>query len=139
MKKLLLLALVALLGLIAGCDREKYAAHRTDRSKPKVAIGDNTVMVRRMPYPSLEILPDGGLRVDDIAVPVNERQRELLRNSFVQLQILRQNTITDSTSEKRSKPVSVPPNMQPFPPELIEQVPEFKEYGEALGNLRAEP
>ena len=70
MKKLLL-ALIACVTLLAGCgDREKYAAHRAERSKPKTEVNAATVAIRRAPYPNLEIQPDGRLRVDDIEIRV---------------------------------------------------------------------
>ena len=141
MKKLLL-ALIACVTLLAGCgDREKYAAHRAERSKPKMEVGANMVSVRRAPYPNLDILPDGRLRVDDIEIPLDEAQRALLRTSFVKLQILRQNTLTESTAPAdasgRTIPLDVPAGETPFPPDLAERIPEFKQYGEALANPRA--
>ncbi|WP_305804913.1 hypothetical protein [Stenotrophomonas sp. YIM B06876] len=142
MKKLLLLVVVVLLSLAAGCDREKFAAHRAERSKPKVAVGQNSLMVRRAPYPNIEILPDGRMKVDDIEIPLDDAQRQLLQHSFVQLQILRQNTLADrpaGQAAQRSVPIIVPANMQPFPPELVKRIPEFKDYGDALANPRAEP
>ena len=138
MKKLLLLLLATVLGLIAGCDREKYAQHRSERSKPYVAVTEHSVMVRRAPYPNLEILADGGLRVDDIAIPLKDEQREVLKTSFVKLQILRQNTLTDAPGTGHYAQIVVPEDVTAFPPNLPELVPEFKRYGEALGNLRAE-
>ncbi len=143
MKKLLLLVLVALLTLAAGCDREKYASHRVERSKPKMEVGVDRVAIRRAPYPNLDILPDGRLRVDDIEIPLDEAQRAMLQTSFVKLQILRQNTLTDSAAaaadapRERTVPISVPQGQQVFPADLAERIPEFKEYNEALANPRA--
>jgi hypothetical protein len=137
----LLLVLVALLAVAAGCDRDKYAAHRSERSKPKVAVGDNTLTIRRAPYPNITVLPDGRMKVDDIEIPLAEPQREVLRNSFVQLQILRQNTLMgpDNDPTQRSIPITLPAHIQPFPADLSSRIPEFKDYSEALTNLRAEP
>jgi len=102
MNKLLLSLLLACIAAVAGCgDREQYTAHRAERSKPKMEVGANMVSVRRAPYPNLDILPDGRLRVDDIEIPLDEAQRALLRTSFVKLQILRQNTLTESTAPPR--------------------------------------
>ncbi len=140
MKKLLLLVVVALLTLVAGCDRDKYAAHRAERGKPKVAVGDNTLMIRRAPYPNINVMPDGRMKIDDIEIPTDESQRQMLKNSFVQLQILRQNTLSDPAADpgKRSIAITVPPQMQLFPPDLSTRIPEFKDYSEALANPRAE-
>lgn len=141
MKKLLLLILVALLAVAAGCDRSEYAAHRAERGKPKVAVGDNTLTIRRAPYPNINVLPDGRMRMDDIELPLGGPQREMLQNTFVQLQILRQNTLSDPGTDrsKRSVPITVPAHIHPFPDDLSTQIPEFKDYSEALQNLRAEP
>ncbi len=142
MKKLLLLALVAFAVLATGCDRDKYAAHRSERSKPKAEVTAERIAIRRAPYPNLDIFPDGQLRVDDIAIPLSDEQRALLHTSFVKAQILRQNTLTDGAGDTsdpagRAVPIQLPPGQQVFPPDLAQHIPEFKEYGEALANLKA--
>ena len=141
MKKLLL-ALIACVTLLAGCgDREKYAAHRAERSKPKTEVNAATVAIRRAPYPNLEIQPDGRLRVDDIEIPLKPEQRALLQDSFARLQVLRQNTLTDAaTTDKageRSVPIQLPAGQPVFPADIAQRIPEFKEYSEALANPRA--
>jgi hypothetical protein len=140
MKKLLLLIIVALATVATGCDRQKYADHRSERSKPKAEITDERIAIRRAPYPNLDILPDGRLRVDDIVIPLNAEQQEMLHTSFVKLQILRQNTLVDADpalAQERTLPLQIPEGQSPFPPDLAQQIPEFERYGEALANLRA--
>ena len=140
MNKLLLLILVAFATLATGCDRQKYAEHRSERSKPKTEVTLERIAIRRAPYPNLDILPDGRLRVDDIVIPLNAEQQELLHTSYVKLQILRQNTLVDADpalAQERSLPLQIPEGQSPFPPDLAQQIPEFKEYDEALANLRA--
>jgi len=141
MKKLLPV-LFACATLLGGCgDREKYAAHRAERSKPKTEVSADMVAIRRAPYPNLTILPGGHLRVDDIEIPLKPAQQEVLQDSFVKLQILRQNTLTDAATSdgagERSVPIQPAPGQPPFPADLATGIPEFKEYGEALANLRA--
>jgi len=141
MKKLLPV-LFACATLLGGCgDREKYAAHRAERSKPKTEVSADMVAIRRAPYPNLTILPGGHLRVDDIEIPLKPAQQEVLQESFVKLQILRQNTLTDAATSdgtgERSVPIQPAPGQLPFPADLATDIPEFKEYGEALANLRA--
>ena len=141
MKKLLPI-LFACATLLGGCgDREKYAAHRAERSKPKTEVSADMVAIRRAPYPNLTILPGGHLRVDDIEIPLKPAQQEMLQDSFVKLQILRQNTLTDAATSdgagERSVPIQPAPGQPPFPTDLATGIPEFKEYGEALANLRA--
>ncbi len=142
MKKLLLLALVAFAVLATGCDRDKYAAHRSERSKPKTEVTPERVAIRRAPFPNLDILPDGQLRVDDIVIPLKPEQREMLQTSFVKLQILRQNTLTEAASNgadpaSRTVRIEVPANQPVFPADIGERIPEFKEYAQALANTQA--
>lgn len=140
MNKLLLLILVAVATLATGCDRQKYAEHRSERSKPKTEVTLERIAIRRAPYPNLDILPDGRLRVDDIVIPLNAEQQELLHTSYVKLQILRQNTLVDADpalAQERSLPLQIPQGQSPFPPDLAKQIPEFEKYDEALANLRA--
>ena len=140
MNKLLLLILVAFATLATGCDREKYAEHRSERSKPKTEVTLERIAIRRAPYPNLDILPDGRLRVDDIVIPLNAEQQELLHTSYVKLQILRQNTLVDADpalAQERTLPLQIPEGQSPFPPDLAQHIPEFKKYDEALANLRA--
>ncbi|WP_313273816.1 hypothetical protein [Stenotrophomonas sp.] len=140
MKKLLLLILVALATLATGCDREKYAEHRSERSKPKTEVTLERIAIRRAPYPNLDILPDGRLRVDDIVIPLNAEQQALLQTSFVKLQIMRQNTLVDAdpaSAAERSLPLQVPAGQRPFPADLAQHIHEFEKYDEALANLRA--
>jgi hypothetical protein len=142
MNKLLLLALAALVSLLSACgDRAEYAAHRVERSKPKMEVTDDRIALRRAPYPNLDIQPDGGLRVDDIAIPLTPEQQQILQTGFVKLQILRQNTLVDATPAskpgERTLPIVIPPGQEPFPADLAERIPEFKQYSEALANPRA--
>lgn len=142
MKKLLLLALVALVSLISGCgDRAEYAAHRMERSKPKMEVTDDRIALRRAPYPNLDIQPDGGLRVDDIAIPLTPEQQQVLQTGFVKLQILRQNTLVDAPpaakANERTVPIVILPGQEPLPADLAKVIPVFKDYGEALANPRA--
>ncbi len=140
MKKLLSLILVVLATLATGCDREKYAEHRSERSKPKTEVTLERIAIRRAPYPNLDILPDGRLRVDDIVIPLNAEQQALLQTSFVKLQIMRQNTLVDAdpaSAAERSLPLQVPAGQSPFPADLAQQIHEFEKYDEALANLRA--
>lgn len=139
MKKLLFV-LFALFALLAsGCgDPEQMRQHRAERSKPKVTVTSNAVMLRRAPYPSIQYGADGSLRIDEIGVPTTEAQREVLMASYGMLQVLRQNTLHSADSSKRAPAISVPAHLQPFPPEMIELIPQFKDYTECFENLQAE-
>ena len=57
-----------------------------------------------------------------------------------QLQVLRQNTLTDAPPDpaKRSVKIQVPAGMQPIPPDLVQRIPEFKDYTETFDNLQAD-
>lgn len=139
MKKLLLILIALSTLLLAACgDREAYRAHRAERNKPRVVAMEHSVMLMRRPYPQIHILADGNLRIDDIDIPTDEHQRTLLREVFVKMQILRQNTLTSDTTQARAPKIQAPANLVIFPPELIAAVPELRDYTECFDNLVAE-
>ncbi|MET4618522.1 hypothetical protein ABIA71_004127 [Stenotrophomonas sp. 2619] len=139
MKKLCLL-LFALFCLAAtGCDQE-YRNHRAERGKPKITVSDGMLTVRRAPAPNIIVLPNGHMKIDEIEIPLDPSQQALLQGMFGQLQVLRQNTLTDAPPDpaKRSVKIQVPPGMQPIPPDLVQRIPEFKDYTETFDNLQAD-
>lgn len=139
MKKLLLTLLALSTLLIAACgDREAYRAHRAERSKPKVVVMQEMVMLQRKPFPPIHILADGQMRIDDIRIPTDDAQRALLQQAYVKLHILRQNTLTNGDASKRAEKISAPGELVIFGPELLAAVPELRDYHECFGNLVAE-
>lgn len=138
MKKLLLclLALSALL-LVACGDREEIRQHRLERNRPKVVVMADTVFVQRRPYPDIHIQADGGLRIDDIRIPTTPAQQAQLQQTFGMLQVVRQNTLATDTTGERTPAITAPAGFDPFPPALLEAVPELREYRECFDNLRA--
>ena len=139
MKKLSLLLFAQFCLVATGCDQE-YRNHRAERSKPKITVSDGMVTVRRAPAPNIIILPNGHMKIDEIEIPLNEEQQAMLQGMFGQLQVLRQNTLTDAPPDpaKRSVKIQVPDGMQPIPPDLTTKIPEFKDYTETFGNLQAD-
>lgn len=139
MKKLLLILIALSTLLIAACgDRDAYRAHRAERNKPKVVAMEDMVLLMRRPYPQIHILADGNMRIDDIRIPTDEQQRALLMQAYVKLQILRQNTLTEGNSNKRAQKISAPADLVIFPAELIQAVPQLRDYTECFDNLVAE-
>ena len=139
MKKLLLL-LVALLCLgLAGCDQD-YRNHRAERGKPKISVSESMVTVRRQPAPNIIILPDGTMKVDEIQIPLNDGQRQMLQTMFGKLQVLRQNTLVAAPADPDMQPVKIQPpeGMEVIPPDLVQVIPEFKDYTETFGNIVAD-
>ena len=138
MKKLLfcLIALSTLL-LVACGDREEIRQHRLERNKPKVVVMDEKVFVQRRPFPDIHILADGGLRIDDIRIPTTPEQQAQLMQTFGMLQVVRQNTLASDTSGERTPKIIAPDGFEPFPPALLEAVPELREYTECFANLKA--
>lgn len=139
MKKLLLL-LVALLCLgLAGCDQD-YRNHRAERGKPKISVSESMVTVRRQPAPNIIILPDGTMKVDEIQIPLNDGQRQMLQTMFGKLQVLRQNTLVAAPADPNMQPVKIQPpeGMEVIPPDLVQTIPEFKDYTETFGNIVAD-
>lgn len=139
MKKLfLLLAALLCLGLVA-CDAD-YRQHRVERSLPKITVRDDMVTVRRAPAPNIIILPDGQMKVDEIAIPLRAEQQQMLLQMFGHLQVLRQNTLVDAPHDPERKPLKITPpdGMNPIPPDLVQVIPEFKDYTETFGNIVAD-
>ncbi len=139
MKKLCLL-LFALFCLAAtGCDQE-YRNHRAERGKPKITVSDGMLTVRRAPAPNIIVLPNGHMKIDEIEIPLNAEQQATLQTMFGQLQVLRQNTLTDAPPDpdRRSVKIQVPPGVQPIPANLTTLIPEFKGYTETFDNLQAD-
>ncbi len=139
MKKLLLL-LVALLCLgLAGCDQD-YRNHRAERGRPKISVSESMVTVRRQPAPNIIILPDGTMKVDEIQIPLNDGQRQMLQTMFGKLQVLRQNTLVAAPADPNMQPVKIQPpdGMEVIPPDLVQTIPEFKDYTETFGNIVAD-
>ncbi|WP_448143061.1 hypothetical protein [Stenotrophomonas bentonitica] len=139
MKKLYLLLLALFCLAATGCDQE-YRNHRAERSKPKITVSDGMVTVRRAPAPNIIVLPNGHMKIDEIEIPLDDSQHALLQQMFGQLQVLRQNTLTDAPydPDKRAVNIQVPPGMQPIPPDLVTRVPQFKDYTETFDNLMAD-
>lgn len=139
MKKFLLCLLALSTLLLAACgDREAFRQHRLERNRPKVMVSPDLVLVQRRPYPDIHILADGGLRIDEIRIPTRPDQQAMLAQTFGLLQVLRQNTLAGKPDGERLEPISVPAGMDPFPPALVEAVPELKDYTESFPNLRAQ-
>lgn len=139
MKKLCLLLFVLFCLATTGCDQE-YRNHRAERSKPKITVSDGMLTVRRAPAPNIIVLPNGHMKIDEIEIPLDANQQALLQGMFGQLQVLRQNTLTDAPPDpaKRSVKIQVPNGMQPIPPDLVKRIPEFKDYTETFDNLQAD-
>lgn len=143
MKKLLVLFPLLLLCLLAaGCGGSQSPSResRAERSKPRVAIGGGTVMLRRPPAPNVNIAVDGTLRIDDIELPIQQKQRQELQAAFMQWQLLRQQLIVDGTvtAMKRSAPVTPSPALQSLHQQLMQDIPELRPYRESFDNLKAE-
>lgn len=139
MKKLCLLLFTLFCLAATGCDQE-YRDHRAERSKPKITVSDGMLTVRRAPAPNIIVLPNGHMKIDEIEIPLDAEQQATLQTMFGQLQVLRQNTLTDAPPDpaRRSVKIQVPPGVQPIPANLTTLIPEFKGYTETFGNLQAD-
>jgi len=139
MKKLfLLLAALLCLGLV-GCDQD-YRNHRAERGKPKMSVTESSVPVRRQPAPNIIILPDGQMKIDEILIPLNAEQKQMLQTMFGKLQVLRQNTLVAAPADPNMQPVKIQPpeGMEVIPADLIQRIPEFKDYTDTFGNIVAD-
>ncbi|MBK0025046.1 hypothetical protein IAE57_02635 [Stenotrophomonas sp. S48] len=139
MKKLFLL-LTALLCLgLAGCDQE-YRNHRAERGKPKISVSQTMVTVRRQPAPNIIILADGTMKMDEIQIPLDNTQRQMLQIMFGKLQVLRQNTLVAAPADPDMQPVKIQPpqGLEVIPADLVQTIPEFKDYTDTFGNIVAD-
>lgn len=142
MKKLLVLFPLLLLCLLAtACSGPQPSREsRAERSKPRVAIGGDTVTLRRPPAPNVAIAVDGTLRIDDIRLPLAAPQQQKLQQAFMQWQMLRQQLVLDGRLNAQTRVLSVtaPPALQSLQQELMQDIPELRPYKESFGNLKAE-
>lgn len=138
MKKIALLCLVASLCLLTACG--KQAAARAERSKPRVSVTADNVQLRRAPAPNADIGADGGLKIDDIKVPVAAEQQAQLQSLYVQLQILRQNALTDAAPDPKMAPLPLQSTAQidALRQQLLEGLPPLKPYQDSFTLLQAE-
>ena len=138
MKKLfLLLAALLCLGLV-GCDKD-YRNHRAERGKPKISVSEGMVTVRRPPAPNIIILGDGTMKVDEIQIPLDQGQKQMLQTMFGKLQVLRQNTLVAAPrSQHATGEDPAAGGMEVIPADLIQRIPEFKDYTDTFGNIVAD-
>lgn len=139
MKKLLLLCLAGLLlCTLAACG--KSSSERAERSRPRVSISSDAVLLRRAPAANAQIGPDGTLRIDDIALPQQAPTRAKLQLLFGHLQMLRQQALAEARPDPdyRSIPVQSTPEIDQLSGELLQAIPPLQPYRESFGNLHAE-
>ncbi|MFT4249666.1 MAG: hypothetical protein QM581_16795 [Pseudomonas sp.] len=139
MKKLVLFCLAfALLCALAACGRQ--SSERAERSRPRVAISGDAVLLRRAPAANAQITPDGVLRIDDIVLPQQEPNRAKLQLLFGHLQMLRQQALAEAKADPdyRSIPLQSTPQIDQLSHELLEAIPPLQPYRESFGNLQAE-
>lgn len=139
MKKLFLLLAALLCMGLAGCD-QAYREHRAERGKPKISVSNELVTVRRQPAPNIIILPSGEMKIDEVLIPLRPEQQRMLQQMFGHLQVLRQNTLADAPADPDMKPVkiAVPDGMSPIPADLVQAIPEFKDYTATFNNIVAD-
>jgi hypothetical protein len=138
MKKLfLLLTALLCLGLV-GCDQE-YRNHRAERGKPKISVSEGMVTVRRPPAPNIIILADGTMKMDEIQIPLDDGQKQMLQTMFGKLQVLRQNTLVAAPADPNMQPVKIQPpeGMEVIPTDMIQRIPELMDYTDTFGNIVA--
>lgn len=139
MKKTAVLCLATLLlCMLAACG--KPSSERAERSRPRVSISSDAVLLRRVPAANAQITPDGTLRIDDIVLPQQAPNRAKLQLLFGHLQMLRQQALAEATPDPdyRAIPVRSTPEIDQLGSELLQAIPPLQPYRESLGNLQAE-
>lgn len=137
MKYIALLCLATLLMLTA-CSQQ--TSSRAERSKPRVSVTADNVQLRRAPAPNADIGADGMLKIDDIKVPLPADRQAQLQSLFGQLQILRQNALTDAAPDPKMAPVPLQstPQIDALKTELLGTVPSLAPYQDSFTLLQAE-
>ncbi|MET0288745.1 MAG: hypothetical protein ABW178_03885 [Pseudoxanthomonas sp.] len=136
-----LIPLVLSLLVLAGCNRGEHAApSREERMKPRVAVTNDAVTLRRAPAASAFIDPQGVLKIDDIQLPQTAANTALLRTYFGRMQVLRLQTLgPDANSGKPGSVKAVPDaETQAMQQQLLQQVPPLKPYEDSFGNVQLE-
>jgi hypothetical protein len=137
MKKLfLLLAALLCLGLV-GCDKD-YRNHRAERGKP-ISVSEGMVTVRRPPAPNIIILGDGTMKVDEIQIPLDDAEADAADH------------VRQAAGAAPEHPGRRPGRSQHaagedpaagghgvIPADLIQRIPEFKDYTDTFGNIVAD-
>lgn len=137
MKKLTLFCLAALL-LLTACGQQSAA--RAERSKPRVSVTSMTVTLRRVPAANADIAADGTLRIDDVVVPLQPAQQAQLQSLYGQLQILRQNAITEAGPDPKmtAVPLQATPQIDALKAEVLGSIDSLKPYEISFTRLRGE-
>lgn len=138
MKPLLLCLSALLLCSLTACG--KPSAERAERSKPRISISSEAILLRRAPAANAQITPDGVLRIDDIVLPQQEATRAKLQQLFGYLQLLRQQALTEAKPdpEYRAIRVSPTPQIERLSGDLLQAIPPLQPYRASFGNLQAE-
>ncbi|EWS77249.1 hypothetical protein AF72_11780 [Xylella taiwanensis] len=134
---LLILAMLAL----SACGQP--ATSRAERSKPRVEVTSQAVMLRRAPAANALILPDGTLKIDDIDLPQSPATRLKLQKLFGHLQMLRQQAMEITPPNNRPETMrnaltlSTTPEIDALKTELLHDIPSLQPYQESFSTLKA--
>ncbi|HHW4678403.1 MAG TPA: hypothetical protein ACQGQH_02775 [Xylella sp.] len=135
-----LLLILGLLGLSA-CNPS--SSSRTERSRPRVEVTSQVVMLRRAPAANVLVFPNGTLKIDDIDLPQSPATRAKLQKLFGQLQILRQQAIgittPNNTTERKQDGLTLraTPEINALKNELLHDIPSLQPYQESFNTLKA--
>ncbi|RXR07260.1 hypothetical protein [Pseudoxanthomonas composti] len=133
----LLLSLIALVG----CGRGDNAGpSREERMKPRIAVTNDAVTMRRAPAASAFIDPQGVLKIDDIQVPQSPDNTALLRLYFGRMQMLRLQTLGPEANSGKPGSVKAQPDAETLAlqTQILQQVSPLKPYKESFDNVQME-
>jgi hypothetical protein len=127
--------------VLTGCGRsDNTGPSREERMKPRVAVTNDAVTMRRAPAASAFIDPQGVLKIDDIQLPQSPENTALLRTYFGHMQMLRLQTLGPDANSGKPGSVKATPDAQTLElqQQILQQVPPLKPYEESFGNVQLE-
>ncbi len=104
MNKIIALLLILTMLALSACNQSQSTSSRAERSKPRLEVTSQVVMLRRAPAANALIMPDGTLKIDDVDLPQSPATRVKLQKLFGQLQMLRQHALGIMSSHTPQTP-----------------------------------
>ncbi|AIC10023.1 hypothetical protein LZ757_05455 [Xylella fastidiosa subsp. morus] len=147
MNKIIALLLILTMLALSACNQSQSTSSRAERSKPRLEVTSQVVMLRRAPAANALIMPDGTLKIDDVDLPQSPATRVKLQKLFGQLQMLRQHALgimsshtpPDTNTKPNALTLQTTPEIDALKTELLHDIPALQPYQESFSNLKASP
>lgn len=106
------------------------SSERAQRSQPRIEVANSGLTFRRAPGPAAQVSPEGGLKIDDVELPLDEAKRAALRDYFAFLMIQGAQAGADKGT------IAASPEAQAKREALLRQVPDLQPYADSFGSIR---